>query len=125
MLEAGVAFPVHGCLAPAAADVLGLAIFPCAAKGDVILMVLTDAGQVLTYLDAMSVQLVLGTDARLHQHFGSVDRTKRQDRFAGGAELSDFTVEHDSTPTALLPSNIRLETSAPVRTVRFGWCMAL
>jgi hypothetical protein len=87
-----------------------------------VLQVLADPWQMLYDGDAELLQVGLVADARLHQHFRSVDRAQRQHHFGprpnavDGAGVGEL---HAGGPARLQVTRV---TRAPVSTVRFGRC---
>ncbi|MNT77684.1 hypothetical protein D3C72_2168250 [compost metagenome] len=60
-----------------------------------ILMIAANARKMLDKRNAMRVQLVFRTDARLHEHPRCIDRAERQDCLALGRKQTDLAIDND------------------------------
>src|SRR6202011_6327276 len=103
-VQTRVALPKIGRLTPGVARRQRPLIFPYTAESGVVLQVLTDPRQMLHHRDAVSLQVGLLADARLHQHLGSVDRAQRQHHLRSrthAVELAVLGELHAGGPVAL------------------------
>ncbi len=90
---------------------------------EVVLEVLTDAGEVGHDRDAERAQVVRRADPGEHQQLRGVDRPAGKDHVTGEDPIrrpSSARPRATSTPMARDPSNSTRLTNAPVRTMRFG-----